>query len=113
MLKSPQFRLLFNVEEERTLIAHSSLSDRLAVMKVDYFRQIHEVIFERFSQLYPSKTLAGLTLQRVDSSLVLETANKLKEGMTCSNGYKEKKMLKYTIKFRWHVWHLYRNAYGR
>jgi hypothetical protein len=43
--------------------------------------------------------VSGFRLQRVDSSPVVETSNKLKEGMTCGNEYKRKKMLKYTISY--------------
>jgi transposase len=38
-------------------------------------------------------------LQRVDSTLVKETCNKLKEGMSCNNQYGKSKMLKYTINY--------------
>jgi hypothetical protein len=99
VFSSPQFRLLFNVETEKTSLSHSSVSDRLSVINVDFFRQVYEHILKRFSRMYPGASISGLKLQRVDSSLVAECSNRLKEGMTCGNVYKKKKMLKYTLNY--------------
>jgi hypothetical protein len=99
MRLSQETKVDYYTKVEKQHISHSSLSDRLSVMNVDFFKQIYEYIYERFSILYPSKTIAGLQLQRVDSSLVSETSNKLREGMTCGNEYKKKKMLKYTLNY--------------
>ena len=96
---SPHFRVLFNLNFTKGKISHSSLSERLSKVKPDYFGQIYEEIYHRFSLLYPSKTIGGLKLQRVDSTLVAETSNKLAAGMTCGNEYKKSKMLKYTITY--------------
>jgi transposase len=41
----------------------------------------------------------GMKLQRVDSSLVTDVSNRLKEGLTCGNIHKKGKMLKYTINY--------------
>jgi hypothetical protein len=99
LFASPQFRLLFQAEIKKKHIAHSSISERLSVMNVDFFKQVYESVYREFSRLYPCKSIAGMKLQRVDSSLVSETSRKLKEGMTCGNEYKKKKMLKYTINY--------------
>jgi hypothetical protein len=96
---SPIFRTLFNYTTEKRTVSHSSLSDRLSVIDVDFFEQAYKQIYKKFSSLYPGENLCGLNLQRVDSSLVAETSNKLKEGMTCDNEYMQKKMLKYTINY--------------
>jgi hypothetical protein len=96
---SPHFRLLFNHHTEKEKIAHSSISERLSKVEVDYFRQLYECIYKRFNALYPAQTLFGMHLQRVDSSLVAETSNKLCEGLTCGNEYKKRKMLKFTINY--------------
>jgi hypothetical protein len=56
-------------------------------------------MYTRYSALYPTKTLAGLTLQRVDSSLVSEVSNKLKEGLTWGNENGKGKMVKYTMNY--------------
>jgi hypothetical protein len=94
---SPHFRMLFYLETKKQHISHNSLSDRLSVMNVDYFKQVYDYVYQRYSNLYPVGKISGPELQRVDSSLVSETSNKLREGMTCGNEYKKKKMLKYTI----------------
>jgi hypothetical protein len=96
---SPVFRTLFNLQTEKKTLSHSSISERLSKVKVEYFKQIYEVMYERYSKLYPAKTLAGLTLQRVDSSLVSEVSNKLKEGLTWGNENGKGKMVKYTMNY--------------
>ena len=99
LYSSPHFRLLFNYHLEKEKIAHSSISDRLSKVEVNYFRQLYECIYKRFTILYPAQTLFGMHLQRVDSSLVADTSNKLREGLTCGNEYKKRNMLKYTINY--------------
>ncbi|GHV35676.1 hypothetical protein FACS1894178_5770 [Bacteroidia bacterium] len=99
LFSSPQFRLLMEEELDKKQISHSSISERLSVINADFFKQFYECILSEYSRYFPAKTLAGLRLERVDSSLVLETSNKLSEGMTVSNGFKSRKMVKYTINF--------------
>lgn len=99
LYSSPHFRALFNLELGKTRISHSSVSERLSKIETEYFEQLYEIIHNRYSALYPSETLCGLTLQRVDSSLVSEVSNKLKEGLTWGNENKKGKMLKYTINY--------------
>jgi hypothetical protein len=96
---SPFFRILFNYTTEKRTISHSSLSDRLSVINIDFFKQVYYLIYKKYSGLYATDSICGLNLQRVDSTLVAETSNKLKEGMTCGNEYKRKKMLKYTMNY--------------
>jgi IS4 transposase len=99
LYSSPNFRLLFNFQLKTDKLAHSSVSDRLAMIEVDYFKQLYEYMYDRYSRLFPAKTLSGLKLQRVDSSLVAEMSNKLKEGLTCGNEHTQRKMLKFTINY--------------
>ena len=49
--------------------------------------------------MYPSKTLCGMKLQRVDSSLVADISGRIREGLTCGNEHKKGKMVKFTINF--------------
>jgi len=95
---SPFFRTLFNFETPKG-ISHSSISDRLDVINVDFFRGAYDCIYSRFSRLYTEKEIHGLNLQRVDSTLVKESGNKLREGLTCGNKHSKSKMLKYTLNF--------------
>ena len=95
---SPVFRTLFKYKGKKE-ISHSSISERLNVINVDFFSQTYEYIYTRFSGLYTQKEIAGYYLERVDSSLVTEVCNKLKEGITCGNEYGKSKMIKYTINY--------------
>jgi len=76
---SPHFRMLFDLPLKKK-IAHSSLSERLSVVQTDYFKQLYEIMYQRFSALYPAQTINGFTLQRVDSSLVADVSNRIEEG---------------------------------
>jgi len=95
---SPWFRTLFNYRGKKE-ISHSSISERLSVIAIDFFKEAYECIYKRFSSLYTQKEISGMYLQRVDSTLVKESCNKLKEGLTCGNEYGKSKMLKYTMNF--------------
>jgi len=96
---SPHFRTLFALNFAKRQISHSSISERLSNIKADYFRRIYEEIYRCYSLLYPSQTICGLKLQRVDSTLIAEASNKLAAGLTCGNEYKKSKMLKHTITY--------------
>jgi len=95
---SPLFRTLFNFHGKKTL-SHSSISERLSCIDVNFFRQSYECIYQRFSSLYTHKEISNKFLQRVDSSLVKESCNKLKQGLTTGNQHTKQKMIKYTINF--------------
>jgi hypothetical protein len=95
---SPWFRTIFNYHGKKE-ISHSSVSERLSVIDVDFFKGAYESIYACFSTLYTKKEISGMCLQRVDSTLVKEACNKLKEGITCANRYGKSKMLKYTINY--------------
>ena len=95
---SPLFRTIFNVNGKKE-ISHSSISDRLSVIDLEFFRQAYECIYKRYSSLYTRKEIAGMCLQRVDSTLVAESGNKLRQGITTGNQHGKKKMIKYTINF--------------
>lgn len=95
---SPLFRAIFNYNGKKE-ISHSSISERLSHIKIDFFRHTYEIIYHRLSSLYTKKEISGMYLERVDSTLVLESCNKLKEGLTCGNAYGKKKMLKYTLNY--------------
>lgn len=85
---SPLFRTLFNFKDKPT-ISHSSISERLSSMNVDFFRCCYETIYEIFHSLYQSE-IKSLCLQRVDSTLVSESCNHLKKGLSCGNLHMKK-----------------------
>lgn len=95
---SPMFKLLFDTGGKKE-ISHSSISERLSVIELDFFKQAYECMYKRFSSLYTKTEIAGFHMQRVDSTLVVEAGNKLRQGMTCGNEHRKKKMLKYTFNF--------------
>jgi len=95
---SRYFRALFDLPLKKK-ISHSSLSERLPVVETDYFKQLYDIIYQRFSALYPARTVNGFTLQRVDSSPVSDVSNRIREGLSWGNSDKKGKMLKYTINF--------------
>ena len=97
LFTSPFFRFLFHWNEKKK-ISHSSISERLSNINVSFFEQAYQLIYDRFSALYSLKEIEGMSLQRVDSTLVREGSNLLKEGLSCGSK-KEKKMLKYTINY--------------
>lgn len=95
---SPMFQLIFKTPGKKR-ITHSSISERLSVIEVDFFKKAYDCMYKHFSSLYTSKEIERLNLQRVDSTLVAEAGNKLAMGMTCGNEHKKKKMIKYTLNF--------------
>lgn len=96
--RSPFFRTIFDFHGKKE-ISHSSISERLATINVDFFRGAYDVMYKRLCSLYTSREIACMNLQRVDSTLVVESSNKLREGLTCGNGGNKGKMLKYTLNF--------------
>lgn len=99
LFSSPLFRTMFNLEGVKKTISHSSISDRLSIIDLGFFSGVYEAIYTRFSSLYTPDQVAGMNLQRVDSTLVRESSNKLKVGLTCGNAQQKHKMLKYTLNF--------------
>jgi hypothetical protein len=95
---SPFFRTIFHYDGKGK-ISHSSISERLSVIEIEFFKASYDCIYHRFSSLYSANEIAGMHLQRVDSSLVKDTSGKLQQGLTCGNEHKKGKMLKYTINF--------------
>ncbi len=95
---SPLFRTIFNYHGKKE-ISHSSISERLGSINVEFFQKSYEVMYQRFSSLYTSREIECMNLQRVDSTLVVESSNKLREGLTCGNSGQKGKMIKYTLNF--------------
>ncbi|MEG2070570.1 MAG: transposase, partial [Bacteroidales bacterium] len=98
IFSSPLFRVLFSIKGKREL-SHRSISERLSRIDVSFFRQVYECLYSRLSSLYTKKEIAGIYLERVDSTLVSESSNKLKSGLTMGNQKYQGKMIKYTITF--------------
>ena len=85
-------------------ISHSSISTRLSTIDPEFFRLAYEGIYAEFSKFFPKEEQLKYRIIRVDSSMVAETCNKLKKGL--SPGRKKDKtpdkvvkQVKYTIAF--------------
>ncbi len=101
IFNSLQFKFLFNFDTSKT-IKYNSISERLSVINLDFFEKCYMLFYEVYSQLYNDKEQEEHKLIRVDSTMVAETANKIKEGMTVGKKKKSgesRKQVKYTVGF--------------
>ncbi len=98
IFNSPQFKFLFNLNSDQT-IRHSSISERLSVINVEFFQQAYELTYDYFSTYFNHSQREKAKLVRVDSSMVAEASNKLLEGMNIGRKKDGKKQIKYTVAF--------------
>lgn len=84
IFNDPVFKLLFNLDKEES-IRRSSISERLSKVDPGYFKNIYDCIYEQFSSLYPQTSQLKYNLTRVDSTIVSDTAGKLKNGIFNNN----------------------------
>ncbi|WP_321997482.1 IS4 family transposase [Draconibacterium orientale] len=98
IFNSPHFKFLFNLDATQT-VRHSSISERLSVINIEFFQQAYELTYEYFSTYYNRIQRENVRLIRVDSSMVAEAANKLIEGMNIGRKKDGKKQIKYTVAF--------------
>ena len=93
---SQRFQFLFNIDSEEGT-RFNSLSDRLSTMNPEYFEKIYQHIYTKFAELYSDDEALKYSITRVDSTFVLEAANKLKKGLVTSNQHAKKRQVKYTM----------------
>ncbi|WP_231428005.1 IS4 family transposase, partial [Pedobacter sp. Leaf250] len=74
----------------------SSISERLSKIDPNYFKEIYEYIYERFSSLYDKAETEKYNLIRVDSTIVSHASSRLKEGIDQKSG---KKLVKFSFSF--------------
>lgn len=103
VFKSSHFKFLFNYSVDLK-VSHSSISERLSKINLDFFKQVYEAIYEKYNQLYPSDEQNKLHLIRVDSSMVAELGSRLQQGMNVGKKKtkepdKGKKQVKYTMAY--------------
>jgi transposase len=91
----PIFKTLFNLDREEK-VRRSSLSERLSKINPDYFKQIYECIYDKFSISYSDSERSKHNLICVDSTMISESVGKLLEGMDNKSG---KKAVKYSVAF--------------
>ncbi|MFW2135469.1 IS4 family transposase [Chryseobacterium sp. TY4] len=89
------FKALFGLDEDEK-IRRSSISERLSKIDPNYFKEIYEHMYDRFSSLYSGTEIEKYNLIRVDSTIVSDTCVKLKEGIDQKSG---KKLVKLSFSF--------------
>ncbi|NML69489.1 IS4 family transposase [Chryseobacterium sp. RP-3-3] len=92
---SSGFKALFGLGEEEK-VRRSSISERLSKIDSNYFKEIYEQMYGRFSSLYDKSEIEKYNLIRVDSTIVADTCCKLKEGIDQKSG---KKLVKFSFSF--------------
>ena len=92
---SSGFKALFGLGEDEK-VRRSSISERLSKIDPNYFKEIYEQMYSRFSELYTKTEIEKYNLIRVDSTIVADTCTKLKEGIDQKSG---KKLVKFSFSF--------------
>jgi len=98
---SAPFKTLFNFSVDMK-VSHSSISSRLSKIDLVFFEKAYELIYNEFSSLYTENEVRQINLVRVDSSMVAETCNKLKEGFTVgkkTSSGESRRQVKYTMAY--------------
>jgi len=98
---SQPFKVLFNYSVDMK-VTRSSISTRLSTINLDFFEQSFQLIYNKLSALYTEEEIKGMNLIRVDSTMVAETCNKLREGFTVgrkAGGKEDRKQIKYTMAY--------------
>ena len=103
LFKGNLFKTMFSYDAGMK-ISHSSISTRLSTIQPDFFRLAYEGVYREFSKLFTPGEQLKHRIIRVDSSMIAETCNKLKKGLSPGdkkNKDPEKvvKQVKYTIAF--------------
>jgi hypothetical protein len=103
LFKSDLFKSMFCYDAGMK-ISRSSISTRLSTIDPDFFRLAYEGIYSEFSKFFPKDEQLKYRIIRVDSSMVAETCNKLKKGLSPGRKYGKTseevvKQVKYTIAF--------------
>lgn len=92
---SSGFKALFGLGEKEK-VRRSSISERLSKIDPNYFKEIYEQMYGRFSELYSKTEIEKYNLIRVDSTIVADACAKLKEGIDQKSG---KKLVKFSFSF--------------
>jgi len=98
IFNSQSFKFLFNLDENKT-VKYNSISERLSVIELDFFKKSYELIYRVFSKHFSVEEIEGYNLIRVDSTMISEASSKLKEGMNIGKKKDGKKQLKYTVAY--------------
>jgi hypothetical protein len=103
LFKSNLFKAMFCYDAGMK-VCHSSISTRLSKIDSEFFRLVYENVYKEFSKFFTVKEQLKYRIVRVDSSMVAETCNKLRKGLS-PGSKKDKtpekvvKQVKYTVAF--------------
>lgn len=89
-------------DTNRKAVSHSSLSERLDNVKINFFKDSYEMLCEKYHKFVPDYVLDDMRITRVDSTMVAETANKLQRGFKTgvnNSSDKSRRQLKYTMAY--------------
>ena len=95
---SELFKSLFSYDADMK-VSRSSISTRLSTIDTEFFRLAYEAIYNEFSKVFSTDEQIKHKIIRVDSSMVSETCNKLKEGLSPGKKKKNNKASVKQIKF--------------
>jgi hypothetical protein len=56
IFNSAKFKFLFNLQEDKT-VKYNSISERLSVINVEFFRKAYELIYKSYSQYFNSSEI--------------------------------------------------------
>lgn len=98
LFSSELFKSLFNYDAGMK-VSRSSISTRLSTVDTEFFRLAYEAIYNEFSKVFSTEEQLKHKIIRVDSSMVAETCNKLKEGLSPGDKKKNDKAPVKQIKF--------------
>jgi transposase len=90
------FKTLFQLDETES-VRRSSISERLSRIESDYFRQIYECIYSRFSDCYSGLRRPKYNLVHVDSTIVYDTSCRMSDGF--NHNQHPNKSVKFTVAF--------------
>ena len=97
VFNSNKFKVFFKLDRD-SKTKFNSISSRLSTMDVSYFKQAYDILYKEYSNLYSLEDKLKYNITRVDSTMVAEVANKIKEGMIVgSKGLECPKQIKYTL----------------
>ncbi|MGE5394650.1 MAG: IS4 family transposase [Candidatus Saccharibacteria bacterium] len=107
IFNSASFKFLFNLPWGKR-VRYNSISERLSVINPEFFKQAYELIHSVFSTYYSDQEMEQRLLIRVDSTMVAEAANKLKQGIEVGpkptrSKATYRKQIKYTFAFDGHL----------
>ncbi len=96
----PEIKLRYELKFDP--VSHSSFSERLDKVNISFFERSYQHICNVYRDLVPDDYLDEMSITRVDSTMVAETANKLRKGFSTGVNDRfggDRRQLKYTMAY--------------